>query len=68
MTKAPDGKVELWCSNEVQGSVKTMVKWCIDNILKDIEDGHTWNIRRISYNKVVYKAWLNSLVGAKKVS
>ena len=26
------------------------------------------NIRRISYNKTIYKAWLNSLVGAEKVS
>ena len=41
VTKAPKGKVELGFCNEVQGSVKTMVKWCIDNILVGTEFGHT---------------------------
>ena len=36
-----------------------MVKWFIDNTLEDIEVG---------YNKVVCKAWLNSLVGVEQVS
>ena len=26
------------------------------------------NIRRISFNKIVFKAWLNSLVGVEQVS
>ena len=39
VTKEPKGKVELWCCNEVQGSVKTMVKWYIDNTLEDTEVG-----------------------------
>ena len=41
VTRAPKGKVEIWSCNEVHGSAKTMVKWCIDNILKKIEVGHT---------------------------
>ena len=34
VTRVPKGKVELWFCNEVQGSVKTMVKWCIDTYSK----------------------------------
>ena len=41
MTKAPKGKVELWCCNEVQGLVKIMVKSCLENKLGDTEVGHT---------------------------
>ena len=41
VTKVPKGKVELWFCNQVQGSIKKMVKWCIDNILVDTEVGHT---------------------------
>ena len=41
MTKTPKEKVELWCCNEEQGSVKTLAKWCIVNILEDTEVGHT---------------------------
>ena len=38
---SPRGKVELWLCNEVKGSVKTMVKWCIDNLLKVTKAGYT---------------------------
>ena len=41
ITKAPKGKVELWFCNEVQGSVKTVVKWFINKILEDTKVGHT---------------------------
>ena len=41
VTTTPKGKVELWLCNEVQGSIKTMVKLCIDNLLEDIEVGHS---------------------------
>ena len=34
VTIEPRGKVELWLCNEAQGSVKTMVKWCIDNLFE----------------------------------
>ena len=34
VTIAPKGKVELCCSNEVQRSPKTVIKWCIDNLLE----------------------------------
>ena len=40
VTKAPKGKVELWCCNEVQGLVKTLVKWCIE---------YTWRYRGWSH-------------------
>ena len=40
VTKSPRGKVELWFYIEVQGSVKTMIKWCIDNILKVTKVGY----------------------------
>ena len=42
VTKALKGKVDLWFFNEVQESVKTMVKWCIDNKLGDTELGYTY--------------------------
>ena len=35
------GKVELWICNEIQGTIKTMVKWCIDNLLKVTKVGYT---------------------------
>ena len=41
VTKVPRGKVELWLCNEVQGLVKTMITWCIDNLLKDTKAGYT---------------------------
>ena len=41
VTKEHKGNVELWFCNEVQRSVKTMVKWCIDNTLEDTEVGYT---------------------------
>ena len=42
-----------------------MVKWCIDYTLEDTDVA---TLRRISYNKAICKAWLNSLVGAEQVS
>ena len=41
VAKTPKGKVELWFCNELQGLVKAMVKWCIDNTLEDTEVGYT---------------------------
>ena len=41
VTRAPKGNVELWFCNEVQGLVKIMVKWCIDNTLEDTKVGYT---------------------------
>ena len=41
VTTTPRGKVELWLCNEVQGSVKIVITWCIDNILKVIKVGYT---------------------------
>ena len=41
VTKAPKGKVELWCCNEVQGSIKAMMKRCTNYILEDTKVGHT---------------------------
>ena len=38
---APRGKVELQLCKEVQGSVKKMMTWCIDNLLKVIKVGYT---------------------------
>ena len=39
ITIAPRGKVKLWICNEVQGSVKTVMICCIDNILKVTKAG-----------------------------
>ena len=41
VTKAPRGKVELWLYNEVQGSVKIVMTWCIDNLLIVTNAGYT---------------------------
>ena len=60
------GKVELWLCNQVQESVKTMVKWCIDNILKVTRFGSLRKFRRIGNTKTICKAWPKSIVGAKK--
>ena len=38
---APRGKVELWLCNKVQGLAKTVMIWCIDNILKVTKVGYT---------------------------
>ena len=37
-------KAKLWCCNEVQELVKTMMTWCIDNLL---------DVTKASYTKKV---------------
>ena len=41
VTIAPRVKVELWYGKGVQGSVKTVILQCIDNLLKVAKDGYT---------------------------
>ena len=41
VTIEPRGYVELWLCNEVQGSIKMMMKWCIDNLLEVTKAGYT---------------------------
>ena len=41
VTIAPRGKVGLCLCNEVQGSVKTVMIWCIDNLLKVAKVGYS---------------------------
>ena len=40
VTIAPRGKVELWLCNEVQESIKIVMTWCIDNLLKVTKVGY----------------------------
>ena len=41
VTIAPRGKFELWLYNEFQGPIKTMVKWCFNNLLEVTKVGYT---------------------------
>ena len=72
ITKAPRGKVELWLCNEVQGSIKTMVKWCTENLLKDTKVGKTLEeqvILRLSakLDRVDSRCWSKLVQAEQKI-
>ena len=67
VTIEPRGKVELWYKKWVQESTKTVISYCINNLLKVANVGYTKQVQKNKLNKVCLPSLTKWIVGAEKI-